>query len=609
LCAGAKGWENYAVTASVYHAYHEMRANGIPDERIIVMHYDDITHNPLNPTPGIVTNVLNGTDVYRGVPKHYTGADVNPKNFLGILKGDRGLAKQGKRVVNSGPNDHIFVYVLAHGDPGYTEFLDDKLMATDLNNALIDMHRNNRYAKLVFYLESCESVLVAVLLAADALPNVKPGEFKGKIWVVLCAGGTGWNNYSIHANVYHAYQMVRANGIPDENIIIMHYDDIANNKLNPNPGVVINEPDGPNLYHDIPKHYTGDDVNPNNFLAVLKGDPELAKLGKKVVNSGPDDHIFVYFIDHGSPDLIVFPKEYLYGEELNTALKDMHQNKRFEKLVFYLETCESGSMFDKMLPKNIGVYAMASSKPNQDSWQAFCDFEKYKACLGGLFSYYWFKNSETADLRVETMQEQFEFVFNSANKSNPTVINGTQQVQQYGDLSIGKLPVSQFQGFRKVSDVMNRPHDYPSIEDWDVVKISDIPIYMAENYIKSTNDINEKQIYVKELESILKGRQYVDNSMTEYVNSIQHLMPNIETNAILNTKRELNNRLCYRQLVDTFHQNCFNLNQNPYVVTKLQTFVNICEQMRESSDADIAVNRLIQYCKRNVKPNNALNVI
>ncbi|CAG2173457.1 unnamed protein product, partial [Oppiella nova] len=65
-------------------------------------------------------------------------------------------------------------------------------------------------------------------------------------------------------------------------------------------------------------------------------------------------------------------------------------------------------------------------------------------------------------------------------------------------------------------------------------------------------------------------------------------MPNIATNAILHTKQELNNRHCYQQLVDTFHQNCFNLNQNPYVLSKLQIFVNICEQMRDSSDADIA---------------------
>ncbi|CAG2171846.1 unnamed protein product [Oppiella nova] len=75
--------------------------------------------------------------------------------------------------------------------------------------------------------------------------------------------------------------------------------------------------------------------------------------------------------------------------------------------------------------------------------------------------------------------------------------------------------------------------------------------------------------YVKELEQLLSGRQYVDNVLYEYVNSIQQFIPNIATNAILHTKQELNNRHCYRQLVDTFHQNCFNLNQNTYTLIYL----------------------------------------
>ena len=53
----------------------------------------------------------------------------------------------------------------------------------------------------------------------------------------------------------------------------------------------------------------------------------------------------------------------------------------------------------------------------------------------------------------------------------------------------------------------------------------------------------------------------MDNVLYEYVNSIQHLMPNIATNATLNTNRELYNRECYRKMVDTFHQKCFNLSK------------------------------------------------
>ncbi|CAG2166076.1 unnamed protein product, partial [Oppiella nova] len=38
-------------------------------------------------------------------------------------------------------------------------------------------------------------------------------------------------------------------------------------------------------------------------------------------------------------------------------------------------------------------------------------------------------------------------------------------------------------------------------------------------------------------------------------------MPNIATNAILNTNRELYNRECYRKMVDTFNEKCFNLSK------------------------------------------------
>lgn len=47
---------------------------------------------------------------------------------------------------------------------------------------------------------------------------------------------------------------------------------------------------------------------------------------------------------------------YLYAKDLSKTLLDMHKNKRYGKLVFYLEACESGSMFyNGLLPNNISV--------------------------------------------------------------------------------------------------------------------------------------------------------------------------------------------------------------------------------------------------------------
>lgn len=38
-----------------------------------------------------------------------------------------------------------------------------------------------------------------------------------------------------------------------------------------------------------------------------------------------------------------------------TTLKGMAANNKFHELVFYLEACESGSMFNGLLPNNIHV--------------------------------------------------------------------------------------------------------------------------------------------------------------------------------------------------------------------------------------------------------------
>ena len=46
-------------------------------------------------------------------------------------------------------------------------------------------------------------------------------------WAVLVAGSSGWDNYRHQADVCHAYQILHKNGIPDSNIVVMMYDDIA----------------------------------------------------------------------------------------------------------------------------------------------------------------------------------------------------------------------------------------------------------------------------------------------------------------------------------------------------------------------------------------------
>ena len=69
--------------------------------------------------------------------------------------------------------------------------------------------------------------------------------------------------------------------------------------------------------------------------------------------SGPSDHIFINFVDHGAPGLLAFPSSELHARTFQDTLLDMYQKNRYGKLVLYIEACESGSMFEDLLPDNL----------------------------------------------------------------------------------------------------------------------------------------------------------------------------------------------------------------------------------------------------------------
>lgn len=51
----------------------------------------------------------------------------------------------------------------------------------------------------------------------------------------------------------HAYQILKRGGLKDENIVVMMYDDIAKSELNPRKGIIINHPQGQDVYAGVPK--------------------------------------------------------------------------------------------------------------------------------------------------------------------------------------------------------------------------------------------------------------------------------------------------------------------------------------------------------------------
>jgi len=298
------------------------------------------------------------------------------------------------------------------------------------------------------------SALVAGAIGAElntlkSFLNENPQE-GGRHLAVLVAGSNSFWNYRHQSDVFHAYQILIANGMPEKNIVVLAYDDIASDSSNPFPGKVFNKPDpngiGVDVYAGVKIDYKGDDVTPANFLSVLSGDITNIKGGNgRALDSNSNDNIFVFFSDHGAAGLIAFPNSELYANDLIKTLKSMSESNKFNKLVFYLEACESGSMFEKILPNNIKVYATTASNSDLSSWATYCspddkvNGKSIGSCLGDEYSVNWMEDSDEKSRKKEkeSLDAQFKTV-KSKTKDSP--------VQVFGDMTFVNDTIWDYEG-------------------------------------------------------------------------------------------------------------------------------------------------------------------
>lgn len=112
--------------------------------------------------------------------------------------------------------------------------------------------------------------------------------------------------------------------------------------------------------------YTRENVTLKNFESVLFGNKTAVEgiESGRVLESGEYDNVFIYYVDHGAYLSVALPDgSLLYADQLLSYLKTMKSLKKFYRLVIYVESCHSGSMFDGILPDDLGVYAVSASNP------------------------------------------------------------------------------------------------------------------------------------------------------------------------------------------------------------------------------------------------------
>jgi len=267
----------------------------------------------------------------------------------------------------------------------------------------------------------------------------------------LIAGSTGWENYRHQSSMCKAYQLAHQAGIPDDRIITFFEDDIANNRANPFPGQIFNElyvegGTNINVYDGVVKDYIANEASLKNFKNALTGEATTGGSGK-VLRSTENDNVFIFYDDHGGSGLVVMPTdEYLHEHDLKEVLETMENKKMFNKLIFFMSACYSGSMFYKLdLPDNVYV---ATSAPTSASSYACLEDPKLKTYVTSCWPHGWIKSIDNNGFDTD-FGTIFEDSYNYAHQQSPT------DPCQYGDLSLKK---ETFIGFMKNVDARASSH-------------------------------------------------------------------------------------------------------------------------------------------------------
>jgi len=150
----SEGWSNYRHESDALAMYTRLKANGIPDDHIILMLYDDIPTDPENPIQGDVHNVPRGPNLRYGADVDYSGSQVTAATLTNVLTGTK--TNSTPIVLESNASTDVFVYLVGHGNPDKIDFAVNNTFTTgDFTNITDTMNRKQNYRQLVFMIDTC----------------------------------------------------------------------------------------------------------------------------------------------------------------------------------------------------------------------------------------------------------------------------------------------------------------------------------------------------------------------------------------------------------------------------------------------------------------------
>ncbi|EHA53587.1 glycosylphosphatidylinositol anchor biosynthesis [Pyricularia oryzae] len=193
-------------------------------------------------------------------------------------------------------------------------------------------------------------------------------------WAVLVCTSRFWFNYRHLANVLSMYRTVKRLGIPDSQIILMLPDDMACNPRNAFPGTVYSNAErAVDLYGDnIEVDYRGYEVTVENFIRLLTDRVGDEMPRSKRLLTDDRSNILVYMTGHGGNEFLKFQDaEEIGAFDLADAFEQMWEKKRYNEILFMIDTCQANTMLTKLYSPNI--IATGSSELDQSSYSHHAD--------------------------------------------------------------------------------------------------------------------------------------------------------------------------------------------------------------------------------------------
>jgi legumain len=387
-------------------------------------------------------------------------------------------------------------------------------------------------------------------------------------WAVIMAGSNTYGNYRHQADACHAYQIAKAKGIPESNIILLAYDDIANNSENPFPGKMFNKPDGADVYAGCKISYKGSDVTAANFLKVLQGDSTAPG---PVLKSTAEDKVFVYYADHGGPGILGVPSgagDYIHATDLNNALVALHDKGGYKELLFYLEACESGSIFANLL-KAPNAKAVTAANPTESSWGYYCppqdtvQGKSIGSCLGDEFSIHWMEDADVADFNSETIGQQVQ---------NVTTLTQKSHVMQYGDSTLDSEVIGHFEG----SVDGARGYAMGVTQDGGAVNSRDIEVHLAYYKVLRAKTAAERKMAEAALGALLLARAEVDAKFLRIAEIVAKGDRSKADELLEGPVTALEHAQCHKESLRAATEACGSFND--YALRYSRLFANMCNQ-------------------------------